>query len=68
MGIDLLSFMVIGSRMREDLGMDMVLEFLFFIDCLIVGVLRNYLGVFFIVVEVEDDEDDEYYDVELVVS
>ncbi len=44
MGIDSLSSMVIGSRMREDLGMDMASEFSLFIDCPTVGALRSWLG------------------------
>ncbi|KAK4235192.1 beta-ketoacyl synthase [Achaetomium macrosporum] len=44
MGVDSLSSMVIGSRMREDLGMDMAADFSLFIDCPTVGDLRAYLG------------------------
>ncbi|KAK4656805.1 Type I Iterative PKS [Podospora pseudocomata] len=68
MGIDSLSSMVIGSRMREDLGMDMASEFSLFIDCPTVGALRNYLGASSTAAEVEDDEDDEYHDTEPVAS
>lgn len=44
MGIDSLSSMVIGSRMREDLGMDLAADFSLFIDCPTVGALRGWLG------------------------
>ncbi len=45
MGIDSLSSMVIGSRMREDLGMeDLAADFSLFIDCPTVAALRAWLG------------------------
>ncbi|KAL2132795.1 hypothetical protein VTI74DRAFT_3364 [Chaetomium olivicolor] len=44
MGIDSLSSMVIGSRMREDLSMDLAADFSLFIDCPTVGALRTYMG------------------------
>ena len=45
MGIDSLSSMVIGSRMREDLGMeDLAADFSLFIDCPTVAALRVWLG------------------------
>jgi noranthrone synthase len=44
MGIDSLSSMVIGSRLREDLGMDLDPDFSLFVDCATVRALKNYMG------------------------
>jgi noranthrone synthase len=44
MGIDSLSSMVIGSRLREDLGMDLDPDFSLFVDCATVHALKNYMG------------------------
>jgi noranthrone synthase len=43
-GIDSLSSMVIGSRLREDLGLDLDTEFSLFVDCPTVRALKNFLG------------------------
>ncbi|KAL6237529.1 putative sterigmatocystin biosynthesis polyketide synthase [Aspergillus navahoensis] len=44
MGIDSLSSMVIGSRLREDLGLELGAEFSLFIDCPTVGSLKTFLS------------------------
>jgi len=44
MGIDSLSSLVIGSRMREDLGMDLGEDFSLFISCPTVKALREFMG------------------------
>jgi noranthrone synthase len=44
MGIDSLNSMVIGSRLREDLGMDLDPDFSLFVDCSTVRSLKDYLG------------------------
>ncbi|KAL2850258.1 beta-ketoacyl synthase [Aspergillus pseudoustus] len=44
MGIDSLSSMVIGSRLREDLGLELDPEFSLFIDCPTVKSLKAFLG------------------------
>lgn len=43
MGIDSLSSMVIGSRFREDLGLDLGPEFSLFIDCTTVRALKDFM-------------------------
>ncbi|KAL4784871.1 beta-ketoacyl synthase [Aspergillus varians] len=43
MGIDSLSSMVIGSRLREDLGIELGAEFSLFIDCPTVKALKTFL-------------------------
>lgn len=43
MGIDSLNSMVIGSRLREDLGIDLSPEFSLFVDCPTVRVLKDYM-------------------------
>ncbi|KAL4789091.1 beta-ketoacyl synthase [Aspergillus venezuelensis] len=43
MGIDSLSSMVIGSRLREDLGLDLSSEFSLFVDCPTVRSLKTFL-------------------------
>lgn len=45
MGIDSLNSMVIGSRLREDLGMDLNPDFSLFVDCSTVRALKEYMGV-----------------------
>lgn len=44
MGIDSLNSMVIGSRLREDLGMDLSPDFSLFVDCSTVRALKDYMG------------------------
>ncbi len=44
MGIDSLNSMVIGSRLREDLGMDLNPDFSLFVDCATVRALKDYMG------------------------
>lgn len=44
MGIDSLNSMVIGSRLREDLGMDLNPDFSLFVDCSTVRALKDYMG------------------------
>lgn len=44
MGIDSLNSMVIGSRLREDLGMDLNPDFSLFVDCSTVRALKEYMG------------------------
>jgi noranthrone synthase len=44
MGIDSLGSMAIGSRLREDLTLDLKADFSLFIDCPTVGCLKAYLG------------------------
>ena len=44
MGIDSLNSMVIGSRLREDLGMDLSPDFSLFVDCSSVRALKEYMG------------------------
>ncbi|KAL4876805.1 beta-ketoacyl synthase [Aspergillus karnatakaensis] len=44
MGIDSLSSMVIGSRLREDLGLELSAEFSLFIDCPTVKALKVFLS------------------------
>jgi noranthrone synthase len=43
MGIDSLSSMVIGSRLREDLGMDLSPDFSLFTDCPTIHALQRYM-------------------------
>ena len=45
MGIDSLNSMVIGSRLREDLGMDLNPDFSLFVDCSTVRALKDFMGV-----------------------
>lgn len=59
MGIDSLSSMVIGSRMREDLGMEMTADFSLFIDCPTVAALKTYLGATSPALEIDDDSDED---------
>lgn len=66
MGIDSLSSMVIGSRMREDLGMDMASEFSLFIDCPTVGALRSWLGAAPAPEDVADEPEEEDEEIEEV--
>lgn len=44
MGIDSLNSMVIGSRLREDLGMDLSPDFSLFVDCASVRALKDFMG------------------------
>ncbi len=63
MGIDSLSSMVIGSRMREDLAMELAADFSLFIDCPTVGDLRKWLGAAPGADEADlEEEDDDHED------
>ncbi|KAL4816998.1 putative sterigmatocystin biosynthesis polyketide synthase [Aspergillus spinulosporus] len=56
MGIDSLSSMVIGSRLREDLGLELGAEFSLFIDCPTVRSLKTLLSGSAANVEEAEDE------------
>ncbi|KAL3458190.1 beta-ketoacyl synthase [Aspergillus heterothallicus] len=67
MGIDSLSSMVIGSRLREDLGLELGPEFSLFIDCPTVKSLKTFLGGSTEGVEEDSDAEEEVIKPESVV-